>query len=373
MQKTVFALLGLLLSIAGNLYAQENNQQQGKKRLSAEDRLFEAPSNSISFQYRIKLGKGNILRIDLANGYDIYNFRNIDSLLTVFLIDMEAFHDSLADPLTVKHIDYLIDTSSKKKVRIRQYRPAATSYLLAGAEPSILRIEQDTIRILIVTSAPGQHSGLTVNGLRYNRVSLFVNHYDELNSIARLNLNEVIAGIISKGNFNHNIFYHPEWKIIVQDSIVQTKLAGRRWGNQLAINAGAAVENYKNLFAPSAQVDAYVTLNRAHNQYRLGLSWEPLFFFAPDAQGRLQTYRNDMIVIHYEHNYLDRKPGFNLDPAFSLGYVFHREGDYFTQPSFRLTVGACKLKGSLVLEPALFFNNFFKGVTPGLRLSFGGF
>jgi hypothetical protein len=167
------------------------------------------------------------------------------------------------------------------------------------------------------------------------------------------------------------------WKIIVYDSIVDTKPVGAI-GNQLSINAGAAVENYKNLFAPSAQVDAYVTLNRRRNRYRLGLSWEPLFFFAPDAQGRLQTYMNDMIVAHYEHNHLDGnqledKPSFNLDPAFSLGYVFHREGGYFTQPSFRFTVGACKLKGSLVLEPALFFNNFFKGVTPGLRLSFGGF
>jgi hypothetical protein len=372
MQKTAFALLGLLLSIASNLRAQENNQQKEKKQLSAEDRVFEAPPNSLSFQYRIKLGKGNILTIDLANGYDVYSYRNIDSLLTVFLTDMGPLRDSLADPLTIKNIDYLIDTSGKKKLRIRQYRSAATSFLLDGAEPSILRIQQDTISIVIVTRASGQHSGLTVKGLRYNRLCFFVNHYDELNSIVGI-LNEVAAGIFPRDqDFKHNMYDHPLWKNIVNNSIVQTKQLGH-WGNQLTINAGAAVENYKNLFAPSAQVDAFVILNRFSNQYRLGLSWEPLFFFAPDAQGHLQTYRNDMIVAHYEHNHLDGNPGFALDPAFSLGYVFHREGDYFTQPSFRFTLGAARLKGSLAIEPALFFDNFFKGVTPGLRLSLGGF
>ena len=57
---------------------------------------------------------------------------------------------------------------------------------------------------------------------------------------------------------------------------------------------------------------------------------------------------------------------------FSLGYIVGRQGNYFTQPSFRLTYGAGKI-GSLRIEPALFFNNFFKGVTPGLRVSIGVF
>src|SRR5580658_8278207 len=101
MQKTTLALLGLLLSIAGHLCAQENSKP------SAEDQLFETPPHCFTIIYKVRLGNGNMLHIQLANGYDLRSFRNIDSLLTTFLNDMKAFRDSLADPLTVKHIDYL--------------------------------------------------------------------------------------------------------------------------------------------------------------------------------------------------------------------------------------------------------------------------
>src|SRR5579871_4473825 len=98
MYKFTIALLCFLLSIAGTLCAQNENKKD--KVVSAEDKVFETPPYSIGIQYFIKLGGGNTLRIDLANGYDLRSFRNIDSLLTVFLSDMEAFRDSLGDPLT---------------------------------------------------------------------------------------------------------------------------------------------------------------------------------------------------------------------------------------------------------------------------------
>jgi hypothetical protein len=121
-------------------------------------------------------------------------------------------------------------------------------------------------------------------------------------------------------------------------------------------------------------VRATADLHRGRNEYLLGVSWEPLFFFSAASNGHLETYRNDLIVLNYEHNHpgSDPKPAFGLDPAFSLGYVIGRQGNYFTQPSFRLTYGAGKA-GPLRIEPALFFNNFFKGVTPGLRVSMGVF
>src|ERR1700722_14242058 len=205
MQKFI-ALLGILLSIAGALCARGNDPINENEKLNAEDKVFELPPYSIGIQYRIKLGNGNILRIDLANGYDIRSFGNIDSLLTGFLTDMEAFRDSLADPLTVKNIDYLIDSSGTRKLRIRQSRPAAGTFLLSGAEPSILRIQQDTIRILVVTRAPGRRTGITVNALRYDRLCFFVNHYSEMNSMSRRGLNAEVASIISRQTVKHNVY-----------------------------------------------------------------------------------------------------------------------------------------------------------------------
>jgi hypothetical protein len=365
MQKFKFALLGLLLSIAGTLCAQKEEKAIG------EEQLFEPPAYCFTIIYKIRLGNGNTLQIQLANGYDIRSFRNIDSLLTVFLDDMKAFRDSFTDPLTVKHIDYLIDTTGKKKLRIRQYRPAATSFLLDGPEPAILRTRRDSITILLVTPA-GPFPGRTIRGLRYDRLSFFVNHYSELETFDVAGLKNEIDTIISHQIIKPGAFNRPT-NYIVNDSILKTNLLERH--DQLAISASAAVENYKNFFTPSALVRAYADLHRGRNEYLLGVSWEPLFFFAADANGHLQTYRNDLIVLNYVHNHSEKdqpKPSFGLDAAFSLGYIIHSEGGYFPQPSFRFTFGAGKV-GSLRLEPALFFNNFFRGVTPGLRLSMGIF
>jgi hypothetical protein len=365
MQKFKFALLGLLLSIAGTLCAQKNDKPV------TNDRLFEPPAYSFTVIYTIRLGNGNMLNIQLANGYDIRSFRNIDSLLTAFLDDMKAFRDSFTDPLTIKHIDYLIDSTGKKKLRIRQYRPSAASFLLDGPQPAILRTQQDSINILLVTPA-GSFPGRTIKGLRYDQLSFFVNHYDELQTLDMAGLKSEILTIISHQTVKPGAFNRPT-NYIVNDSVIETNLP-ERMHDQLEISASAAIGNYKNFFTPSAIVRAYANLYRGRNEYRLGVSWEPLFFFSTDANGHLQTYRNDLVVLNYEHDHpgSDPKPGFGLDPAFSFGYIVHREGSYFTQPSFRLTFGAGKL-GPLRIQPALFFNNFFKGVTPGLRLSMGIF
>ena len=362
MQKTALALLGLLLSIAGNLCAQNN------KKPSAGTRLFEPPDNSIGINYRINLGKGNILRIDLANGYDLHSLANIDSILNFFLDDMQAFRDTLADPLTVKRIDYLIDTSGTRKLRIRQYRPAASSFLLDHNGPSILRVEQDTIRILIVTAAPGRSSGRTVNGLRYDRFCFFLNHYEELESYARNGLNAWTRHILANPVPRHP--YRCPFCYIVADSGITTRTRER---NGLQLGWDVAMQNYKSYSAPAFAVGGKVVLTRGKDHYLLGASWEPIFLFGADPQGRLATYRNDFVVVTFNHNG-PAELKYNPFADVSFGYLFHSQGNFFDKPSFRFTLGSADfLHGSLHIEPGLFFNNFFKGVTPTLKLSFGLF
>lgn len=365
MLRFTIALPGLLLSIAGTLCAQEKN----------ETKPFDLPPYSTTIIYKIRLDKGNMLNAQLANGYDLHSFLNIDSLLSAVVSDLKPFADSLSDPLTVKHLDYLIDQNGKKKLRIRQYRPAASSFLLDGPEPAILRIQEDTINILIVTKA-GPHSGLTVNGLRYDRLSFFLNHYSELANIASTGLNGKIASIVSHQPVKSNVYTHP-FSYGLEDTVGETTYPGRQY-NQLEINAGAAIENYKSYFAPSFVVRATIGLHLPRNLYYFGVSWEPLFLFRPDAQGRLQTYVNNLVVLNYEHDHTETKdgkevlkPNFSLDPAFSFGYFISPQGNFFPTPAFRLTYGAAKFGGNLRIEPCLFFNGFFRNATPGLRLSTG--
>jgi hypothetical protein len=53
----------------------------------------------------------------------------------------------------------------------------------------------------------------------------------------------------------------------------------------------------------------------------------------------------------------------------SLAYLVKRDGDYFKDNTFRIGAGRLSLfGGKSKIEPVIYFNDFFKGVTPGIRL-----
>lgn len=90
--------------------------------------------------------------------------RNIDSILMVFLSDLKPFRDSLTNPLTTKRIDFLWDASDHKKMRIRQALPPDSTFLSGEGEPARLRLRQDAIYILLLSSRNG-HTIYDQNGV----------------------------------------------------------------------------------------------------------------------------------------------------------------------------------------------------------------
>src|SRR5215467_15639930 len=100
----------LLVSITGQLCAQTKTK---------EDKIYEVPANVIIHsRFYLDLGNGNRVTIELSDFSDLERIANIDSLLTVFLNDLEPLKDSISDPLTSKRIDYLTDAQNRKKIRI---------------------------------------------------------------------------------------------------------------------------------------------------------------------------------------------------------------------------------------------------------------
>jgi hypothetical protein len=318
------------------------------------------------------------MKLELADEADLARFENIDSLLLLFLGDMKAFQDSLSDPLTTKHIDYLIDTSGQKKLRIRQTRPAASTFLLDGSEPAQLRLEQDTIYILVASPADHLSSGKARRRTRYDRLGFFLNRYSELETYITSGLNRKIQLIQESKRKNYTWNTKNGRNYLVTDPSITTKNHNR---DQLEMYGFVAAQNYKNYFAPSFSVGASMHISHGYNTNVYGVYWEPMFLFAPNAQGRLQTYRNDFLVLRYaisSKDELGKGDGSNaaigFGTNFSLAYLIGRQGSLVGPHTFRLTLGALKaLKGGLHLDPCLYFNDFFKGVTPGIRLSLGGF
>src|SRR6202012_4787707 len=102
-----------MLGITGGLYAQRADT-------SREPNPFSLPYFSIQSAWHVTLGKGNYFELELAEHSGLSRFQNVDSLLLVFIGDMKPFRDSLADPLSGKRIDYLVDAAGRKMVHIRE-------------------------------------------------------------------------------------------------------------------------------------------------------------------------------------------------------------------------------------------------------------
>jgi len=360
----------LFISILPGLCAQSN---------SKEDKAFEIPENIIiNRRFYVDLEKGNRLEIELTDIADLIKISNIDSLLKTFINDIKPLKDSLSDPLTAKRIDYVIDALGRKKIRIRQYQPKGDNYLLNKGELSSLKINQDTINIIgVITNPPKAQQKISLRNPRYYHLLFYLNNIDELAGYMNGILAEKIAIIqndvngkwpILKGGGSH---YLKKDKTIVADK--PRGMTPQGTGDMLEVMQSVNIQNYKSYFVPSFSLGLKLVLSNRERTFKWepALFWEPHFLFSKDAQGKLRTYRNDFLTLTYgqggttDH---DPRKDFSFSAVFSIGYLIHQSGDFIEKNTFRLGAGKLKLLKTTI-EPSIYFNHFFKGVTPGIRIS----
>lgn len=376
MLKTI-ALLGLWLSISGTSYAQQKDKPAPAP--APDDRLFEPTPGATAVHYWVDLGKGNILRLELSQRADLSSFENIDSLLLTFLADMKAFRDSFGDPLTGKRIDYLMDTTGIKKVRIRQTRLVGNSYLLEGGEPALLRLQQDTIFLLLPIPAGSQRKSKTTEPA-YDRLGLFLNRYDDLPNFITAGLNAKVRSMETHRKVWMDwVRYGDNTRNLLKTDHSISSDATSNYGNgenkgTLSLRYAVSFQNYKNYFNPSFNLGTTISIEHNGNRNSFSADWEPTFIFATNDQGRLQTYRNDFLVFGYANTRPKKQGqpgiGLGLDLNFSLGYLINRQGDYFEKHTFRFCLGSIKLARERIrIQPCMYFNDLFRGVTPGVRIT----
>lgn len=369
--KKTWSVLMLFISILPELCAQLN---------SKEDKAYEIPDNIIiNSRFYIDLGKGNKLTIELSDITDLQKISNIDSLLTVFMNDVKILKDSHSDALASKRIDYVTDARGRKKIRIQQSHPKGDSYLLNNGELSSLKINQDTINIIGVIADPSKpkQNKVSLKNPRYYHLLFYLNNIEELPGYMHGILSEKITTIQNNVNGKWHVVLGSGWHYLQKDkSITADKPRGMTQGgtgDMLELMQSVNIQNYKSYFVPSFSVGVKLVLSNRERTFKWepALFWEPHFLFSKDAQGKLKTYRNDFLTLTYgqggttDH---DPRKDFSFSAVFSIGYLIHRSGDFIDKNTFRIGAGKLKLLKTTI-EPSLYFNNFFKGVTPGIRIT----
>jgi hypothetical protein len=367
MKKTI-CLLMVVTSITANLFAQHT-----------DDKFFELSDNMLfTRSFYIDLGNGNKMNIDLSDISDLERIGNIDSLLKVFSNDISFLKDSISSPLTTKRVDYITDALNRKKIRFQQYQPKSSSFVIDKGETSILRTGQDTINIIgVVNNPPKPTTKLSAHAPRYFHLVFYLNNIQELaeymNGILQQKFATLQANVKSKWSV---VLGTGSWYMKKDSTITADAPAGYKPGTSNDQVVGwytANLQNYKNYFVPSFNIGLKIMIVNSARTFKWepGLTWEPNFMFAKDSSGTLKTYRNDFLTLMYEQGGMkdhNAFKGFSYSTAFSLGYLVSRKGDFFDKNTFRLGAGRIQLYKTS-LEPILYFNNFFKGVTPGIRIT----
>ena len=370
--KKIMILLMHVTCITGNLCAQT----------SISDNSFKVPDHIVmSRRFDVKLGKGNLMKMEFTAIEDLETMKNIDSLLQVFLTDILPLKDSLSNPLTSKRIDYVTDAEGRKKIRFQQFAEKGASFLISDGELASLRTAQDTINLIGVIKNPARSSKekISRNNARYYHFTFYLNDLNELgtyrNGLLANKISFIQQHITGKwptvlGSGSHYMKADHSITADKARGVTQQAYGG---GSFVNFNWSVNMQNYKKYFVPSFSLGSKFTFsNRDRNFKReVGLYWEPHFLFSADSSGKLHTHRNDFLTLTFgqggttDH---DPKKPFSFSAVFSLGYLIRRNGEFITKNTFRLGGGKIQMQKTSV-EPSLWFNNSFKGVTPGIRIT----
>jgi len=344
-------------------------------------KTFELPAGSIRRIFTIELDKGNKMQVELPDMDDLDHLNSIDSLVRNYLEDIKPFKDSLSDELSSKRIDYLVDSTGKNKIRIQTFQSKGSSFLVGNGDIAALKLDQDTINILIPVSYNAGHyrqKNLTLT--RYCRLRFFINHASDLNNYANGFLKEKIDALRKSDQLRWVRSDSEHWTINKGDNTIFASqpggyVQGSSPGDFLELHAVANLQNYKNYFDPSVSIGARAIISNKIFKYEIGVSWEKHFLFAKDLQGSLQTFRSNFLTLELGRKSLRRNekgdgPYFNFADHLSVSYLISQQGTLFDRHTFRLATGGVSFKNDRIkLEPLIYFHDFFKGATPGLRLS----
>lgn len=361
---TKILLLVLFVSITSQSFA----QYQPKS-----DAIFEIPAANIKRKFLIELGRNDKMQIELTDIRDLARIRNIDSLVGMYLRDIYPLRDSLGEGVFSRRIDYIVDTSIHKKIRIQRFDPKPSYYAVHDGEVALLRLEQDTICIM------GRERGKVKAGIfgsyddfNYYRVSFYLNKLQNLQLYVDGKLNEKVAILERELN---SVWGNkePSGVYLKKDpDITAPYLRGYSELNRTySLRIGLGLQNYKNYFVPS--ISGGFMLSRTNNivRQRVGLQYENHFYFSRTGGGKLETFKNDFVTVMYERRIMLENPNGStrLSRSLSFSYLTRRSGDYFEKHTMRIGVGGyAPWGGSLRVEPAFYFVNFLKRVTPSLRV-----
>lgn len=396
MKKWILCAGLIAISLTTPLFAQPEYATARIRQLtkSKTEQTFNANPGMISIRDFIVLKEGSLI-LDLCDINDYQNFRNMDSLLSMFRKDIAFYKDSLSANATGSvRIDYVMnEVYSFKKIRFKKYTADGSTFLNKEGDISKLKFEPDTVRIIIQKSRMGigRHNRPGLCTIPYSIQATFVlgNYYD-VDKIVADKVMGTIMDTLEKfsrkkvpvnASFTNplTIIYNPYYTgagALTSYPLLMDNEYGvngvKPKGKFFSVNATLGAGLVRNTLAPA--IDAGIQYNRYwrpgnysdHNIFRLSAA--PYFFFARDEKGNNVVQDNWFIDGEVgEMDERDQYGWYGKAATVGVGYLAAQKGGYFQGTTMKLFTSIVFVKG-ITIAPELIFTRDFRQVFPGITL-----
>ncbi|KYP16457.1 hypothetical protein [Flavihumibacter sp. CACIAM 22H1] len=328
--------------------------------------------------FTIQLPNKNEVGVEMADINDMDRLMNLDSILQKVYADIQQVIDTLPDPLRTTKLQHACYEDGLPKIQLNQYAPRGQQFILINGSAALLKTEQDTLIVTGVIKNPAKPAEFKVNNEfpRYYRLTVLLNRITDLPELLNGELNSKMNTFSTAHTTKWTGGKKDSFYALAADPTIVAKVKRAYTGypnDQLELKASVLLQNYKQYFTPAFNLEGSLVLtNKTRSlQHSFTIAWQPSFLFSKNEEGKLQAFRNDFIELSYESwsvaNRLANTEG-KLRWNLSLGYLARRRGDFYAPSTFRFGMGQVRLKKTR-LEPGFYFNNFFRGISPTIRLT----
>lgn len=425
MNKLLLCTALIILSVQGKLFAQENNDtyyinedhptpfQDKLDKMSKTEKTFSDITNEVRIRDYVYLKEGKMI-LELDKGTDYQFLRNLNPMLTQFRKDVAFYKDSLGDNTGGVKIDYVVDADHNyRQVRFKKHKPNGNSFVVKDNEVSKLKIEDDTVRILMHVKDPEISTTLKMSAVSRQKyrahakpgrtlvelgdstkkvmlkyapqktliITFCLNNYYDIDKIIAdsMVINHTIDTLATVAQHTtapfytigyapgetKDIRYNTFWKYRKVNFRANEKDLAKT-GDQLIINGGVGAGLVKNTLAPMGEIGIEIDKrwrgNPTGGNTFIRLSTTPYFFFGQNAQNH--TIVNDNWFVNLEAGFYGTNG--KTRTSLGIGYLYAEKGDVFQKQTYKAF--ANMLFGKVTVCPEFICNDNFKQIYPGITL-----
>ena len=400
MNRIILCAALILVSLPGKTFAQNDNEPTWFKktgRMSKTEKTFSNVNGPVRLRDYVYLRNNARMILELGSAGEFSKLKGLDSVLLQMREDIAFYKDSLENGSGNVRIDYVThEDQEHREIRFEKHHPNGDMFVVRNGETAKLKIEEDTIRILMHVlgkevpakhKMAGKHMPDAIGPFRPQTTILVMFCLDNYTDIDKViwdpemlhHIIDTLAFVSTPKRKRPNsedpystIVYRPFSTTQTADYprylkvkyVLDSEYTWRQRGGTLTINGSAGIGQVRNEIVPTAEIGIGIYGRWKAiptKQSYLRLSATPYFFFDKDAQGRYIVNDNWFVNLAFGTESKD------IDYSCGIGYLYAERGGYFQNTTMKafLNIGLSK---HIAIAPEYIFTNNFKQIFPGITL-----